>query len=69
MELSIHRLRKDLSHRLARYKLPTVLRIVQQMPKTALGKISKAKATKDFFGPGQKAGLQVWQPQHVKSNL
>ncbi|KIV93384.1 hypothetical protein PV10_04598 [Exophiala mesophila] len=69
VKLSIDRLRKDLSHKLARYKLPTVLRVVQQMPKTPLGKISKAKVTQDFFGPGRKEGLQIWQPQHVKSRL
>ena len=50
--LGIEKLRSDLRHRLAGYKLPTVLRIVkEEFPKSATGKVVKKKLGPEYF-PG-----------------
>lgn len=49
MYLAIEKLREDLSVRLASYKLPTILRIVQQLPKSASGKVVKKKLKREIF--------------------
>jgi malonyl-CoA/methylmalonyl-CoA synthetase len=48
--LTIDNLRRDLQGRLARYKLPTLLRIVHgELPKTATGKVQKKILGPRFF--------------------
>jgi malonyl-CoA/methylmalonyl-CoA synthetase len=49
MSLTLTSLRKDLSPNLPDYKLPTQLRIVKELPKTAMGKVLKRSLTKELF--------------------
>lgn len=49
-ELSINRLRTDLRDKLAGYKMPTLLRVVEdELPKTATGKVLKRVLGPKFF--------------------
>lgn len=47
--LNIARLRDDLRQRLAGYKLPLLLRIVDEFPRTASGKVQKKKVRDALF--------------------
>lgn len=68
--LSIHDLRKDLRSRLAGYKLPTMLRILdEELPKTASGKVQKKKLGPELFpSPGwhKNPAIQVWRNSQVE---
>ncbi|ODM23812.1 hypothetical protein SI65_01401 [Aspergillus cristatus] len=65
---NLRSIREDLSDKLAAYKLPTLLRILQtseEVPKTAAsGKVSRKQAVKQFFpvseGFGLLAEVEVW---------
>ncbi|KIX98675.1 uncharacterized protein Z520_05976 [Fonsecaea multimorphosa CBS 102226] len=61
--LTLAQLRKDLSGKLARYKLPTILRVVDgELPKNATGKVSK-KVSGPVLFPANYAEIpdvQVW---------
>lgn len=62
--LKIDQLRKDLGDRLARYKMPTLLRVVtDELPKSATGKISKKVLGPilfplDYASTGE---VQIWE--------
>lgn len=60
----IEKLRSDLRHRLAGYKLPTVLRIVKdEFPKSQTGKVVKKKLGPEYF-PGNyrdSPEVQFWR--------
>ncbi|KIW99321.1 uncharacterized protein Z519_00984 [Cladophialophora bantiana CBS 173.52] len=62
-QLTLEQLRKDLADKLARYKLPTLLRVIDgELPKTATGKVSK-KATGPLLFPenyAQIPDVQIW---------
>lgn len=62
--LTIEGLRGDLRTRLAGYKMPTLLRIVEgELPKTATGKILKKVLGKKYFHEGYEriSEVQVWR--------
>ena len=65
--LSINALRLDLNTRLARYKMPTLLRVVEgELPKTASGKVLKRVLGPQFFpSPGwdKVPEVQAWDPR------
>ena len=51
-QLTIDDLRRDLKGRLAGYKMPTLLRIVEgELPKTGTGKVSKKDLGPKYFPP------------------
>lgn len=58
MHLTIEKLREDLRLRLAGYKLPTVLRIVQSFPKSASGKVVKKILRGEIFPKGGHCDIQ-----------
>ncbi|KAL2809082.1 hypothetical protein BJX63DRAFT_445484 [Aspergillus granulosus] len=63
-KLSLERLRRDLRERLAGYKMPTVLRVIEgEIPKSGTGKVQKKIRGPEYFGPGyrQDAAIQVWE--------
>lgn len=68
--LTIAGLRRDLQGRLARYKMPTLLRIVEgELPKTATGKVQKKILGPKFFPAHRCAEVQRWKtsrPQAAK---
>ncbi|GAB7354407.1 hypothetical protein MBLNU459_g4901t2 [Dothideomycetes sp. NU459] len=61
--LVLHQLRKDLEFRLARYKMPTLLRLVEgELPKSATGKVSKKVLGPQMFPRNYRSigDVQVW---------
>ena len=71
-ELTIDRLRQDLRSRLASYKMPTVLRIVDgELPKGGTGKVVKKVLGPQFFPSEYQtlAEIQVWTPKEVQQNI
>ena len=65
-ELNIDRLRDDLSQRLARYKMPTLLRVVKgELPKGSSGKVLKKTLGPQMFPREcEKVNeIQVWRPK------
>ncbi|KAF2753178.1 acetyl-CoA synthetase-like protein [Pseudovirgaria hyperparasitica] len=68
--LSIYALREDLKTRLAGYKLPTLLRVVEgELPKSATGKVGKKTLGPQYFPENYERHeeIQVWR--HVKTKL
>jgi malonyl-CoA/methylmalonyl-CoA synthetase len=62
--LTLSQLRSDLRAKLAGYKLPTVLRVVEgELPKGGTGKVQKKVLGPHFFPPGYEAipEVQVWK--------
>jgi malonyl-CoA/methylmalonyl-CoA synthetase len=62
--LTLDQLRSDLRAKLAGYKLPTVLRVVEgELPKGGTGKVQKKVLGPQFFPPGYERILevQVWR--------
>ncbi|KAK5715566.1 hypothetical protein LTR15_010211 [Elasticomyces elasticus] len=71
-DLKIQRLRQDLRARLAGYKLPTILRILEgELPKSGTGKVVKKMLGPQFFPTNYPtlAEVQVWSPGDVKAKL
>lgn len=68
--LTIDTLRDDLNERLARYKMPTLLRVVEgELPKTASGKVLKKVLGPQFLpSPGWRDTFEVqaWWPKQEK---
>jgi malonyl-CoA/methylmalonyl-CoA synthetase len=63
--LTLDDLRRDLRRRLAGYKLPTLLRVVQgDLPKTASGKVLKKVLGAKYFPPEYHltSEVQAWIP-------
>ncbi|KAL3457028.1 hypothetical protein BJX64DRAFT_293538 [Aspergillus heterothallicus] len=63
-ELSLEKLRSDLRERLAGYKMPTILRVLDgEIPKSGTGKVQKKILGPMYFGPEYKTdpAVQVWQ--------
>jgi malonyl-CoA/methylmalonyl-CoA synthetase len=62
--LTLDQLRSDLRAKLAGYKLPTVLRVVEgELPKGGTGKVQKKVLGPQFFPPGYERipEVQVWR--------
>lgn len=71
-DLTIERLRQDLRARLAGYKMPTVLRLIEgELPKSGTGKVVKKVLGPAFFPGGYLSSpvIQSWSPRTVKSKL
>ena len=70
VKLNLERLRQDLRARLAGYKMPTVLRVIQgELPKSGTGKVVKKVLGPQFF-PKDYEGLeevQTWQRANGKA--
>ncbi|KAK0257973.1 hypothetical protein LTR35_007447 [Friedmanniomyces endolithicus] len=66
VDLTIERLRQDLRARLAGYKMPTMLRVIEaELPKSGTGKVVKKVLGPQFF-PSDYSKLpevQVWSPK------
>lgn len=61
--LSLCKLRNDLSRKLARYKLPTIMRLVEgELPKVGTGKVSKKKLGPIMFPMDYRSerSIQFW---------
>ena len=50
-ELEVKRLREWGDNLIARYKLPTVVKLVDELPRNAMGKINKKMLSKEFKNP------------------
>jgi len=67
--LTLEQLRSDLQAKLASYKLPTVLRVVEgELPKGATGKVQKKVLGPQAFPAGYEAlpEVQVWRNRNRK---
>ena len=65
--LTIAELREDLRSKMAGYKMPTVLRVVQgELPKSGTGKVQKKILGPQFFPPNyrQLPEVQVWSREN-----
>jgi malonyl-CoA/methylmalonyl-CoA synthetase len=63
--LTIDDIRRDLRNRLAGYKMPTLLRVIEgEFPKTASGKVLKKVLGAQFFPEDYRNGseVQMWTP-------
>lgn len=61
--LDLDQLRKDLESHLARYKMPTLLRLVEgELPKSATGKVSKKVLGPQMFPENYRSqhDIQFW---------
>ena len=58
--LTIEQLRRDLRSSLAGYKMPTVLRVVDEVKKNATGKVIKKALVKELFPPEDCEEVQRW---------
>jgi malonyl-CoA/methylmalonyl-CoA synthetase len=58
-------LRDDLRSKLSTYKLPTILRVVPSLPKTASLKVPKILLRKELFETGH-ADIQRWRSGQSK---
>lgn len=67
--LTLAQLRSDLSNKLARYKLPTLLRVIPgELPKTPTGKVNKKLLGPHFFPSNYTniSDVQVFSPSPKK---
>jgi malonyl-CoA/methylmalonyl-CoA synthetase len=65
--LTISKLREDLRSKIAGYKMPTILRVVQgELPKSGTGKVQKKILGPQFFPPNyqEMTEVQVWSKRH-----
>lgn len=65
--LTIAELRDDLRSRMAGYKMPTILRVVQgELPKSGTGKVQKKILGPQFFPPNYRElpEVQVWSREN-----
>ncbi|PLN85033.1 acetyl-CoA synthetase-like protein [Aspergillus taichungensis] len=65
----LERIRHDLRSKLAGYKLPTVLRVVQgELPKSATGKVQKRILGPEYFPTGYRVDreVEVWGERRMK---
>jgi malonyl-CoA/methylmalonyl-CoA synthetase len=60
-ELSLDQLRADLRGSLAGYKMPTLLRIVNEIRKNATGKVIKKALLGELFPPKGHPDIQAWK--------
>jgi len=49
--------------------MPTMLRIVKELPKTASGKVPKKVIKPDLFPPNGHPDIQVWKPRQIQVKL
>ena len=68
-KLTLEKLREDLRDKLAGYKMPTLLRVVADLPKTASGKVTKKALTPVLFPAGGHPDVQVWKRKETAARL
>ncbi|KAF2668125.1 fatty-acyl-CoA synthase [Microthyrium microscopicum] len=72
-KMTIDKLRSDLKERLAGYKMPTLLRVVEgELPKTPSGKVVKKVLGPKYFPSDyySQKEVQIWQPiSSIKAKL
>ena len=59
-DLNIERLRQDLRSSLAGYKMPTILRVVNELKKNATGKVVKKVLLPEYFPKDGHPQVQKW---------
>ncbi|KAF5012776.1 hypothetical protein FDECE_1196 [Fusarium decemcellulare] len=64
--LTIDRLRNDVRSRLSAYKMPQLLRLVDDFPRTPTGKVVKRRVRQELFPPGGHPELQVYKGKKAK---
>ena len=72
LDLRLDRLRQNLRARLAGYKMPTLLRLIEgELPKSGTGKVVKKTLGPLFFPSGHQslAEVQAWHPTIPKAKL
>ena len=67
--LTIDQLRSDLGDVLARYKMPTLLRVVAEIRKTASGKVIKKQLVHEVFPLEGHPDIQRWTSSKKQSKL
>ena len=67
--LDLDHLRADLRTSLAGYKMPTMLRVVRDIPKNATGKVIKKTLVHQLFPASGHPNVQVWQVSKKTSKL
>ena len=72
-QLDLQRLRQDLRQRLAGYKMPTVLRLIDdELPKSGTGKVVKKQLGPGFFPKEdylKMNEIQIWSPNQGRAKL
>jgi acyl-coenzyme A synthetase/AMP-(fatty) acid ligase len=63
--MGLEQLRNGLRGSLSNYKLPTMLRVVPELPKTANMKIPKLLLKKELFESGHR-DVQIWKTAKAK---
>jgi malonyl-CoA/methylmalonyl-CoA synthetase len=66
--VSLSRLRSELRDRIVGYKMPTLLRVVEELPKTSNGKVLKKVLGPKYFHDGYRNDpeVQVWEKKQSK---
>jgi len=67
--LTIDQLRLDLRSSLAGYKMPTLLRVVEEIRKTATGKVAKKAVAQELFPSAGHPDIQRWSPDAARNKL
>jgi malonyl-CoA/methylmalonyl-CoA synthetase len=65
----LDKLRQDLRSSLAGYKMPTVLRLVNELGKNATGKVVKKVLVKELFPTEGHPDVQIWNSRKGVSKL
>lgn len=68
-KLTLDTLREDLRSKLAGYKMPTLLRVVTDLPKTASGKVTKKALTPVLFPAAGHPDVQAWKRKERSAKL
>jgi len=66
-ELTLEKLRRDLRDTGAGYKMPTLMMVVSELPKTATGKVMKKVLKPKMFPPEGHPDVQVWKKRVVEA--
>lgn len=64
--ITIERLRADLRSRLSSYKMPRLLRVTDELPKTLTGKVVKKQVRDTLFPPQGHTDVQEYRPRASK---
>ena len=69
ISLKLETLRNDLRESLAGYKMPTMLRVVNEIPKSPTGKVVKKVLGPELFPLQGHPDVQVWKARWTASKL
>ncbi len=67
--LNLEILRSDLREMLVGYKMPTMLRVVHEIPKSPTGKVVKKVLGPELFPLQGHAEVQIWKSKRTASKL